>query len=40
MELSGKSSKKEIINGEGSNLQFDEDLKLKETSIEELKELN
>jgi hypothetical protein len=40
MELSGKSSKKEIINGEESNLQFDEDLKLKETSIEELKELN
>jgi len=40
MEMSGKSSKKEILNGEESNLTFDNDLKLKETSIEELKELN
>jgi hypothetical protein len=39
MENSGGSSTKEILNGEESNLKFD-DLQLKEISIEELKELN
>ena len=38
--MSGKFSKKEILNGEESNLKFDNDFQLKETSIEELKELN
>ena len=40
MEKSGTSFKQEIPNGEESNLKFDDDLKLKELSIEELKELN